>query len=283
MNYQEFRTQESYTNVYSNDSLDESSQGYIIPKKYADDIVRGGTALIKGGIKTGAKLAHGATKHAVKKFVQHGEQQPEGSKRRKAAEIIRKAREATLSPEQKRKREEAARKEQLRKTREERAAARESRAAAREARAAEAHERRMGRTPQAESYTHSKTYQQFREDVDQRRQLALQKTKELQAAQKQRVSEYQQAQKEKLAQQRADKQEREAEAKRIEKMKDELRQELQTEQSPGMDPNEYSKQVAGQSARWKGMQIRQSHGERQHQAAAELAAKRARIKALMSK
>lgn len=55
------------------------------------------------------------------------------------------------------------------------------------------------------------------------------------------------------------------------------------EQVPHMEPNEYNKQVAKQSARWKGMQIRQSHGEIEHEAGAELVAKRARIKALMSK
>jgi len=55
------------------------------------------------------------------------------------------------------------------------------------------------------------------------------------------------------------------------------------EQTPTMQHNEYNKQVARQSARWKGMQIRQSHGEIEHQAGAELSARRARIKAIMSR
>jgi hypothetical protein len=55
------------------------------------------------------------------------------------------------------------------------------------------------------------------------------------------------------------------------------------EQHPTMQPTEYSKQVARQSARWKGMQIRQAHGEMEHEAGAELAAKKARIKSIMSR
>jgi hypothetical protein len=55
------------------------------------------------------------------------------------------------------------------------------------------------------------------------------------------------------------------------------------EQHPTMQPNEYNKQVARQSARWKGMQIRQAHGEMEHEAGAELAAKKARMKSIMSR
>lgn len=55
------------------------------------------------------------------------------------------------------------------------------------------------------------------------------------------------------------------------------------EQTPIMKPTEYNKQVARQSARWKGMQIRQAHGEMEHQAGMELAAKRSRMKAIMSR
>jgi hypothetical protein len=63
-------------------------------------------------------------------------------------------------------------------------------------------------------------------------------------------------------------------AKKIEKI---------AEQTPSMEPNEYNKQVARQSAKWKGMQIRQAHGEMEHEAGAQLAAKKARIKAIMSR
>ena len=55
------------------------------------------------------------------------------------------------------------------------------------------------------------------------------------------------------------------------------------EQSPHMEPNEYNKQVARQSARWKGMQIRQAHGEMEHEAGAEVAARKARMKAILSR
>ena len=55
------------------------------------------------------------------------------------------------------------------------------------------------------------------------------------------------------------------------------------EQTPVMKPNEYNKQVVKQSLRWKGMQIRQAHGEMEHQAGSEVAAKKARLKAIMSR
>ena len=55
------------------------------------------------------------------------------------------------------------------------------------------------------------------------------------------------------------------------------------EQTPTIEPNEYNKQVARQSIRWKGMQIRQAHGEMEHEAGAELSAKKARMKAIMSR
>jgi len=50
-----------------------------------------------------------------------------------------------------------------------------------------------------------------------------------------------------------------------------------------MVPNEFNKQIARQSARWKGMQIRQAHGEMEHEAGAQLAAKKTRMKAIMSR
>ena len=55
------------------------------------------------------------------------------------------------------------------------------------------------------------------------------------------------------------------------------------EQTPTIEPNEYNKQVARQSIHWKGMQIRQAHGEMEHEAGAELAAKKARMKSIMSR
>lgn len=70
---------------------------------------------------------------------------------------------------------------------------------------------------------------------------------------------------------------------RREKAAKKVKEELQTEQSPTMEPNLYNQQVARQSATWKGKQIRQSHGEMQSRAQSELAAKKARLKAIMSR
>jgi hypothetical protein len=113
---------------------------------------------------------------------------------------------------------------------------------------------------------------QVKEDIETRRIAAKQQRSDQIASQRQDVANYhttQQKQKQKAAE--------------IRQIKQELKKELQTEQHPTMEPNEYSKQVAKQSARWKGMQIRQSHGEIEHEAGAELAAKRARLKAIMSR
>jgi hypothetical protein len=117
-----------------------------------------------------------------------------------------------------------------------------------------------------------KTYTQLCEDIAKRRQQLKQRQLDQMQSQKEKVASYQSAQREK----QAASQEREA-------LKKEIMRELQSEQSPIMKPNEYNKQVARQSARWKGMQIRQSHGEMEHEAGAELAAKKARLKAIMSR
>ena len=117
-----------------------------------------------------------------------------------------------------------------------------------------------------------KTFQQFNEDIAKRRlQLRQKQVKQMQAH-KEKVASYQSAQKE-----------RQAAGQEREQLKKEIKRELQAEQHPTMEPNEYNKQVARQSARWKGMQIRQSHGEIEHQAGAEVAAKKARLKAIMSR
>ena len=117
-----------------------------------------------------------------------------------------------------------------------------------------------------------KTFQQFNEDIAKRRlQLRQKQVKQMQAH-KEKVASYQSAQKE-----------RQAASQEREQLKKEIKRELQAEQTPAMQPNEYNKQVARQSARWKGMQIRQSHGEIEHQAGAEVAAKKARLKAIMSR
>jgi hypothetical protein len=118
----------------------------------------------------------------------------------------------------------------------------------------------------------AKTINKIEEDIDQRRQELRQRQLDQMAAQKQKVASYQSARKKK----QVASQERES-------LKKEIKKELQTEQTPVMQPNEYNKQVARQSARWKGMQIRQAHGEMEHEAGAQLAAKKARLKAIMSR
>jgi len=117
-----------------------------------------------------------------------------------------------------------------------------------------------------------KTFQQFIEDLEARRQQLAQRQRDNVAAFKERSTASANAQKE-----------RQVAAQEREQLKKEIKRELQAEQTPVMQPNEYNKQVARQSARWKGMQIRQAHGEMEHQAGAEVAAKKARLKAIMSR
>jgi len=110
------------------------------------------------------------------------------------------------------------------------------------------------------------------EDLEARRQQLAQRQRDNVTAFKERSTASANAQKERVARQRD-----------REQLKSEIKKELQTEQHPTMQPNEYNKQVARQSARWKGMQIRQAHGEMEHEAGAQLAAKKARMKAIMSR
>ena len=115
-----------------------------------------------------------------------------------------------------------------------------------------------------------KTFQQFNEDIESRRRELRQRSMKQMQAYKEKAASYQAAQRE-----------RQAAAQEREQLKKEIKKELQSEQQ--MQPNEYNKQVARASARWKGMQIRQAHGEMEHQAGAELSAKKARMKAIMSR
>jgi hypothetical protein len=117
-----------------------------------------------------------------------------------------------------------------------------------------------------------KSFQQFNEDLEARRQQLAQRQKEHLAAFKERTFAAANAQRERVAAK-----------KEREQLKKEIKKELQIEQHPTMEPNEFNKQIAKQSARWKGMQIRQAHGEMEHEAGAELSAKKARIKSIMSR
>ena len=117
-----------------------------------------------------------------------------------------------------------------------------------------------------------KSFQQFNEDLQARRQQLAQRQRDNTIAFKERSKAVVDAQKEK-----------EDSDQERERLKKEIKQELQTEQHPTMVPNEFNKQIARQQATWKGRQIRQAHGEMEHEAGAELSAKKARIKSIMSR
>lgn len=120
-----------------------------------------------------------------------------------------------------------------------------------------------------------KTFTQFTEDVnklEQRRQQLRQRQLDQIEAHKKRVASYRE---------RIQKQNKKREKR--EQIKNEIKKELQMEQTPHMVPNEYNKQVAKQSARWKGQQIRQSHDEMEREAYAQLSAKKQRLKAIMQR
>lgn len=62
-----------------------------------------------------------------------------------------------------------------------------------------------------------------------------------------------------------------------------IKKELQTEQHPTMEPNEFNKQIAKRQAGWKGLQRQQAHDEMKDEARSQVSAKRARMKAIMSR
>jgi hypothetical protein len=121
------------------------------------------------------------------------------------------------------------------------------------------------------------------EDLEARRQQLAQRQRDNAAAFKERSLAAATAQKEKIADYQSAQKERVAKQTEREQLKKEIKQELQTEQHPTMEPTEYNTQVSRQQATWKGRQIRQSHGEMQSKAQAELSAKKARMKAIMSR
>jgi hypothetical protein len=117
-----------------------------------------------------------------------------------------------------------------------------------------------------------KTFTQFNEDIEQRRKQLRQRQLDQMAANKERVASYQDVQKRKQEKQRE-----------REQIKKEIKRELQTEQTPTMKPNYYSQQVARRQAAQKTAQIRHVHQELGAEARAQQAAKRERLKSLMSK
>jgi hypothetical protein len=113
-----------------------------------------------------------------------------------------------------------------------------------------------------------KKVKKIKEDIEARRQQFKQQRSNQILTQRQSVADYHTSKRK---------------ASEREELKKEIKRELQTEQTPAMEPNLYNQQVARQSATWKGRQIRQSHGEMQSRAQSEVAAKQKRLKAIMSR
>lgn len=130
----------------------------------------------------------------------------------------------------------------------------------------------LERSQKEELKRRKKEAKKIAEDIEQRRVAARQQRSDQIATLRRNVANYQSAQ-----------QNQRKNAFEREQLKNEIKKELTNEQHPTMQQNEYNKQVARQSARWKGMQIRQAHGEMEHEAGAEIAAKRARMKSIMSR
>ena len=78
-----------------------------------------------------------------------------------------------------------------------------------------------------------KTFTQFSEDLEQRRQQLRQRQLDAVAAQREKVAAHQAAQRERINKKRE-----------REEIKKELKKELQTEQTPTMQPNLYSQQLS---------------------------------------
>ena len=114
-----------------------------------------------------------------------------------------------------------------------------------------------------------KTFQQFNEDIEQRRKQLQQRSLDKMTAYKKNVANYKSAQKEK-----------EEGAQERESLKKEIKRELQTEQTPTMQPNLYNQLVARRQATQKGQQIRHVHGELGAEARSQQAAKRQRLNKL---
>ncbi len=120
-----------------------------------------------------------------------------------------------------------------------------------------------------------KTFTQFNEDINR----LVQRRQQL----RQRQLDQMQAYKDKVASYRKRTQNQDKKREEREQLKSEIKRELQTEQTPHMEPSEYNKQVARQSARWKGQQIRQSHDEMEREAYAQLSAKKQRLKSIINR
>lgn len=113
-----------------------------------------------------------------------------------------------------------------------------------------------------------KTFQQFQENIEQRRIAASQQTANRMASSQQVAQSY-----------RA----RKAAAAKREDLKQEIKRELRTEQTPVMQPNLYNQLIARRQAAQKTAHIKHVHQEIGAEARAQQAQKRAEMKAIMSR
>lgn len=117
-----------------------------------------------------------------------------------------------------------------------------------------------------------KTFDQLSEDLEQRRQQLRQRQQQQIQSHKERVASYQ-----------ASQQEKQSASKEREQLKKEIKRELQTEQTPVMQPNLYSQLVARRQATQKSSHIKHVHSELGAEARSQEAAKQRRLKAIMSR
>ena len=113
-----------------------------------------------------------------------------------------------------------------------------------------------------------KTFYQFQEDIAQRRVAASQQTQKRETSAQQVAQSYH-AQK--------------AAAAKKEALKQEIKRELQTEQTPTMQPNLYNQLIARRQMAQKVAHVKHVHQELGSEARAQQAAKNARMKSIMSR
>ena len=113
-----------------------------------------------------------------------------------------------------------------------------------------------------------KTFYQFQEDIAQRRVAASQQTQKRETSAQQVAQSYH-AQK--------------AAAAKKEALKQEIKRELQTEQTPTMQPNLYNQLIARRQMAQKVAHVKHVHQEIGAEARAQEAAKQRRMKAIMSR
>lgn len=143
---------------------------------------------------------------------------------------------------------------------------------------------RSGRKPvEKEIKRREKEAKKIKEDIEQLRKGL--ETLERQSAPRQRLAARRAAAKQKSRTLASDFRRRQIEKMRAQKerMMMQQREELQTEQSPTMEPNLYSQQVARRQAAQKTAQIKHVHQEIGAEARAQQTQKRAEMKAIMSR